>query len=77
MLQSLALLYAQHTLARKIKYDKNSAILQTIVPSITDYNRLLDVVRSIGALFRASSWHLQTVQLRRELSKYVMGVLSA
>jgi len=39
-------------------------------------NRLLGVVRSTGALFRASSWHLQTVQLRRELNKYVMGMLS-
>jgi len=39
-------------------------------------NRLFSVVRSTGALFRANSWYLQTVQLHRELSKYVMGVLS-
>jgi len=36
-------------------------------------NRLLSVV-STGALFRASSW--QTLQLHREVNKYVMGVLS-
>jgi len=39
MLQSLAILYAEHALARKIKYDKIfkfSAILQTKVPSISD-----------------------------------------
>jgi len=29
MLQSLAILYAEHALARKIKYGKFSAILQT------------------------------------------------
>jgi len=38
--------------------------------------RLLGVVRSTGALLRASSSHLQTVQLHKELNKYVMGVLS-
>jgi len=38
MLQSLLILYVEHALARKIKYDKNvSAILQTKVPSIGDY----------------------------------------
>jgi len=39
-------------------------------------NRLLSAVKSTGALFRANSWHLQTVQLHRELNKYVMGVFS-
>jgi len=39
-------------------------------------NRLFGVVRSTGALFRTSSLHVQTVQLHRDLSKYVMGVLS-
>jgi len=37
--------------------------------------RLLGGIRSTGALFKASSRHLQTVQLHRELKKYVMGVL--
>jgi len=34
MLQSLAILYAEHTLARKIKYDK---IFSNFVLSIVDY----------------------------------------
>jgi len=58
MLQSLAILYAEHALAGKVA--KFSAILQTEVSSIADYvhqyrNRLLGVVRSTGALFRATS----------------------
>jgi len=41
------------------------------------YNiRLLGVVTSASALFRESSYHLQTVQLHRELNNHVMGVLS-
>ena len=39
-------------------------------------NRLLGVVTSTGALVRATCWHLQTIQLHKELNKYVMGVLS-
>ena len=83
VLQSLTILYAEHTLARD-KYDNifSDFADKTPVRSPTIYSnrlkkvRLLGVVRSTGALFRASSWHLQTVQLHRELNKYVMGVLS-
>ena len=75
MLQSLAILYVEHALARKIKYYKKvSAILQTESPVDRWLcNRLLGVVRSTGALLRACSWNVQTVQLHRELNKYVIG----
>jgi len=81
MLQSLAILYVEYALARKIKYDKiisdfeDKSPVYRRSPTICS-NRLLGVIRSTGALFRANSWHLQTVQLRRELGKYVMGVWS-
>jgi len=58
MLQSLALLYAEHALARKIKYDHSFSDFADKSPrrSWTMHsNRLLGVVRSTGALLRASS----------------------
>jgi len=58
MLQSLALLYAEHALARKIKLDKSFSNFADNSPrrSPTMYsNRLLGVVRTTGALLRASS----------------------
>jgi len=58
MLQSLALLYAEYAVARKIKYDKRFSDFAEKSPrrSRTMYsNRLLGVVRNACALLRASS----------------------
>ena len=77
--QSLGILYVEYALARKIKYDKiiSDFADEKSRQSPTMYsNKLLGVVRSTGALFWVSSWHLQTVQLHRELKTYVMGVWS-
>jgi len=70
MLQSLGILYAEHALLeRKSMTNFQRFCRQKSRRSPTMYsNRLLGVVRSTGALFRASSWHLQTVQLHRELN---------
>ena len=65
----------EHALARQKKHDK---IVSDFVerksrrsPNIYSY-RLLGVVGTTGALLIASSWHLQTVQLHRELTKHAM-----
>ena len=65
----------EHALARQIKHEKIvSDFVEKKVPSIDEYIQLqaFGFVRTTGALLIASSWHLQTVQLHRELTKHAM-----
>ena len=58
MLRSLAILFVEHVSARKLKYDKITSDFaeKRFRQSPTMHsNRLLGVVRSTGALLRASS----------------------
>ena len=79
LLRSLVILYIEHALARKIQYHKmisEVAAWKSRQLPIMCSNSLLGVARSTGALVRASSWHLQTVQLHKEHNKYLMTVWS-